>query len=725
MKVVAVVLALCLAAAIPSANAVEASANPIRRVVKMLQSMTAKIEAEAEKEEALYEKYMCYCKTSSGTLKESIATAEDKIPKVESALEEAKSQKATLEQELKDHKSGREEAKEALANAASLREKEAAEFAKESAELTANIDALTKAIAAISTGMKGSFLQTGVAQVVRTLAVNSATLASADRDILMSFMEQGSSSGYAPASGQIVGILKVMKDEMEKDLADITAAEEEAKKNQADMKAAKEKELAAHTAAIEAKTERTGKLGVEIAEMANDLEDTKESLAEDQKFLADMDENCDTKDKEWEQIEKMRAEEKLAIAETIKILNDDDALELFKKTLPSPSFVQMATSSRELRQRALALVKKAPMAHKSDRAALDLIAMALTGKKVSFEKVFTLIDELVEVLAKEQGEDDKKKAYCEEQFDTTEDKVKALQQTLSDLELAIEETKEAIATLTEEIKALTDGIAALDKEVADATETRKEEHEAYVELMQSDGAAKELLGVAVNRLQKFYNPGLYKAPPKQKLSEEEQIVVNFGGTPPPTEAPGGIAGTGVMALVQLHSFSEDSVAPPPPPESFAPYAKKAQMSNGVLALIDMLVKDLDKEMQTAEVDEKNAQEEYEKFMADAAEKRATDSKAITDKEEAKASAEAELQKATDTDKAKKAELMATEEYLSDMHSECDWLIKNFDLRKEARAGEVESLKSAKAVLAGADYSLVQRQRTVERVQLRGAHAVQQ
>mmetsp|Transcript_58314 Transcript_58314/g.136343 ORF Transcript_58314/g.136343 Transcript_58314/m.136343 type:complete len:514 (+) Transcript_58314:2-1543(+) len=513
-----------------------------------------------------------------------------------------------------------------------------------------------------------------------------------------------------------------MKDEMEKDLADITKEEEEGQANQAELKAAKEKELAAHTAAIEVKTERVGKLGVEIAEMSNDLEDTEEALAEDQKFLADLDGNCDTKDKEWEEIEKMRAQEKLALAETIKILNDDDALELFKNTLPSPSFVQLETNSRDLRKRALEVVRKAPVAHSADRAALELISVALTGKKVNFEKIFGLIDELVTVLGKEQVEDDKKKAYCEEQFDTTEDKVKVLTHTISDLELSIEDTKEAIATLTEEIAALTSGIEKLDKSVADATENRKEEHEAYTELMQSDGAAKELLGVAVNRLNKFYNPKLFKPAPKQVLTEDEQIEVAFGGTPPPTPAPGGIAGTGVMAFVQLHSNTDDTVAPPPSPESFAPYAKKAQMSNGVLALIDMLVKDLDKEMQTAEVDEKTAQAEYEKFMADAAEKRALDSKAITDKEEAKAGAEADLQKATSTSKDKKSELMATEEYLADMHSECDWLIKNFELRKEARAGEVESLKSAKAVLAGADYSLVQRDHSVARVLLRGKRA---
>merc|ERR1719213_1515537 len=84
--------------------------------------------------------------------------------------------------------------------------------------------------------------------------------------------------------------------------------------------------------------------------------------------------------------------------------------------------------------------------------------------------------------------------------------------------------------------------------------------------MASDGAAKEILGFAKNRLNKFYNPKLYKAPPKRKLSEEEQITLNMGGTLAPTAAPGGIAGTGVTVLA---SVSEHKAAPPPPPETAA------------------------------------------------------------------------------------------------------------------------------------------------------------
>merc|ERR1719265_776800 len=175
--------------------------------------------------------------------------------------------------------------------------------------------------------------------------------------------------------------------------------------------------------------------------------------------------------------------------------------------------------------------------------------------------------------------------------------------------------------------ALEDGISKLDKAVADATATRKAEHEDYVSTLAANTAAKDLLAFAKNRLNKFYNPKLYKPPPKRELSEEDRIVVNMGGTLAPTAAPGGIAGTGI-GLAQ--------VAPPPPPEANLAYKKSGQESNGVIAMIDLLVADLDKEMQTSEVTEKDAQKDYEKFMSDAAAKRAADSKSITDKEALKA-----------------------------------------------------------------------------------------
>merc|ERR1719401_3401542 len=122
-------------------------------------------------------------------------------------------------------------------------------------------------------------------------------------------------------------------------------------------------------------------------------------------------------------------------------------------------------------------------------------------------------------------------------------------------------------------------------------------------------------------------------------------------------------------------------------------------------MIDLLIRDLEKEMTEAETSEKDAQADYEQLMGDSAAKRASDAKSLTAKTGAKASLEGELQNHKDLKLTASKELMATLQYISSVHAECDWLLKYFDTRKEARVGEVESLTQAKAVLSGADYSL--------------------
>merc|ERR1712061_449481 len=139
----------------------------------------------------------------------------------------------------------------------------------------------------------------------------------------------------------------------------------------------KKKEVATLTAQIEKELERLGELKVLLATGENQIEDAKEAVAADTKFLEELKAGCDTKTAEWEVIEKTRAEELLALAETIKVLNDDDALELFKKTLPSASasLVQITVSSATLRARALELLKSRTRQARQARPALDLIEL--------------------------------------------------------------------------------------------------------------------------------------------------------------------------------------------------------------------------------------------------------------------------------------------------------------------------------------------------------------
>merc|ERR1719181_1379708 len=157
--------------------------------------------------------------------------------------------------------------------------------------------------------MSGSFLQTGAAQVLRNLVTANNDMSDYEREELTSFLSEG--NGYAPQSGQIVGILKQMTDRMNADLAEATKVENDAIKAFDELMVAKEKEVNALTQAIEDKMVRLGKLQVDVVEMKEDLDDTNKALFEDKKFLANMDKDCATKTAEHEENMKLRSQELL------------------------------------------------------------------------------------------------------------------------------------------------------------------------------------------------------------------------------------------------------------------------------------------------------------------------------------------------------------------------------------------------------------------------------
>jgi len=702
---VLLLLAAAVSAAVLSKAQEEMLENPIRRIVNLLQKMQKEVTEEGERDKDLNEKFICYCEKNDGELAASTEELRNKIPQIEASIKEAVSLKEQLDADLVNHKATREAAKETIATATKQREKEAAEFASESGELKSNIGALGKASDAIAKGMSGAFLQSAAANVLRDMASGENSLSRYQRDTLTSFLS--TSSGYAPASGEILGILRQLKEDMEKELKDVTEAENAAITEFEGLVSAKEKEIAAATEAIESKTQRAGEVAVEIVQLKNDLEDTKDELGADEVFLMELKKSCATKAKEYEERMANRADELVAIGETIKILNDDDALDLFKKTLPSPALLQMR-QSRDVRAQALRVLQKV----KTPATDFSFISLMLRGKKQGFAKVIKLIDNLVVTLGKEQTDDDAQRTWCNQEFDSSDDDEKDLKRRISGFETRITENEESIATLTDELAALKKGIKELDVAVEDATTQRKDAHKEFVETTSMNNGALQLLDVAKNRLNKFYNPALYKAPERRELTEEERIYVNAGGADPrdAEEAvpKGGIAGTGVAVFLQLRSrrsSDQDDDAPPPPPETVDAYTKKD--SSGPVALIDKLKNDLEKDMLENEHDEKDAQKEYESFMSDSVAKRTADSKSITEKESQKAELEADLMGAKDLKKTKAAELMATQEYIMQLHGSCDFLVQNYDLRKKARADETEALKNAKAVLSGADYSFRQ------------------
>jgi len=675
-----IILIAVLFVVVPQALATSASTelkvNPIRKVVNLLQAMQEKVAKETKMADKLFEKFQCYCQSSGGNLAKDIDKAESKVSELGPDIKAAESKKEQAEEDLASNKNDRSNAEKTMSEDTAIRKKEHHDFEDEHAEEKVDIKAVDATMHQVEDGTAASsLLQSKTTGLLRSYLSKRKQGLSPDRQELLAFLSNQQGSGYEPQSGQIMGTLAEIKNEMVEDDKDMIHDEEEAEHKFEGRMDSKKKEVGALSKSVENKLDRVGTLGVEIASMKGDLEDSSGSLAEDKAFLKDLENNCKAKAATHEQEKKMRAQEMVALADTIKILNDDDALELFKKTLPgaSASLLQLQTTASSMRARAKQLLAHARSRIRPGQSAqrLDFISLALHGDKVSMKQVIDLIDKLIATLKKEQRSDNNKKDYCAEQFDQSESKQVNLKRSLKDSSVAIEETKEGLATLGDEVVALKASIVELDKAVAEATEQRKEENAEYKELMTNNAAAKELLLMAQKRLAKFYQP---------KASQE---------------------GSAAPSFVQL------ATAHPPPPETMAAYTKKSEESGGVLQMISVLINDLEVEMTEAKTEEKMAQQEYEQTMTDSADKRAADSKSLSDKEGSKAELQTVLETSTAEKKSAGNGLVALASFVQSLHAECDWLVQYYDVRKQARADELDALEKAKGVLSGSDYSLLQ------------------
>jgi len=654
-------------------------ANPIRKVVSMLQDMQNTVEAEGEKEKALFDTFMCYCNNGAASLEAAISTATANSESLTGKVGTESAQKSQFQQDVVQHKADTVAARSTITQAIAMRDQEANEFHASSGDMKANIAAMGGALDALKKGLSASLLQTTVGRTLRGILEHSPAVSDAERSTLLSFLETGEGG-----SDQITGVIEQMKETMEADLKESAGSEDEAVATFNTLKASKEKELAAASKAIEAKTVRIGELGVAVAQGQADLEDTQDTLAEDQRFKANLAGSCSTKSEQWDVRSKLRAQEIQAISETIEMLNGDDALELFKQTLPSAatSLLQV-TTSLEVRQHRAATVLSRLLAQDPIHAmSLRSVLLMLKSKAAGFDQVVKMIDSMMATNAREQGDDDQKRDFCRSQLLKTEDHEKDLKNKISDLDANIEEKEDAVATLQSEIAALQQGLNDLDKSVYEATQQRKEEHAEYTSTAAADQAALEVIEMAKNRLNKFYQPTLYKAPPTTTVAD----------------TPYG------FLQISLHLRSALGQAP----ETFEGDYKKSEGSTNLLAMMDQIAKDVRDDMQVGKHNEADAQKDYEGEMKDAATKRTGDSKLMVEKNGAKADEQVNLQSQRGERSTQRDQLNIVQDRINDLHVDCNHVLQNYEDMKRSRATEDDMLKQAKAVLGGANFGFLQK-----------------
>jgi hypothetical protein len=706
-----------------TASAVEV--NPIRKITGMLENMQKEIEAQGEKDKVLYDNFMCFCDNGAADLLKTAADAEAANKAAAAQLEADTAEKAQLEGDIKGHTTDLANAEKDLAEATAIREKQKSEFDATIGTKSASEAALGKAIPAIEKGMGGAALMelmgsAGFKQIKRAIRSSQSTT-DAGRESVTAFLQ-----GSTPGSGEILGMLKSMKDELSRDIAALEKDEAAAVAGFTDMKASKEKEVEFADESIESKKERVGVLAVEIVKNKDEVEDSAAEAAAAKKFAATLEEQCTTKKKEWAEICKMRADELAGIGEAIGILTDDDALDVFKKSLPASAFVQAQPQAlpsgyrghrnmftgemsflqarkapAQRLQKAQAIIAQAA----SNSKGLKLMFFTLKSKMhmaasqqgaVDFSEIFKMIDEMIAILTKDNKDDAAQKDFCIAELTKTEAEKAATDDKLGALASEIEELTDGIAETVEKITSLKEGVASLDKDVAEATEQRKKEHEEFGTNLKLNEIALQLIGKAKNRLQKFYNPTLYKAPPKKEMSMEEKIISAGSSALLQQEAA-----FDAPEFVQIRRMSK--VAPPEAPEAPGAF-KKSEKSGGVLALMDMIMGEVKTSVTEMKMEEKYAQKEYVELMKDSQDSRATDLKSLTAADGTKADLEGSLTEAKENQMLTLEQSQNVIATIAKLHGQCDFIIKNFELRLNARTAEIEGLKTAKAVLAGANFS---------------------
>mmetsp|Transcript_14716 Transcript_14716/g.26121 ORF Transcript_14716/g.26121 Transcript_14716/m.26121 type:complete len:763 (+) Transcript_14716:81-2369(+) len=713
--------------------------NPVKRVVALLEKMKAELTAEAGKEASMYDKMVCWCETNDKEKTAAIADAEAKMSSLEMSVKAKAAKKGELETEIAATKKQIAADTASLKTASAIREKESAEFSAEEKDMFQYITNLKNAIAVLSehhsaflqldspimasvrsvlqdVALKYEFLagdhprgaaRAGKHPVAALLAVDStqgltdklfenlggkaedmpANIAahflaeSAKKPAPGSAFMQASAKApgyesYSARSTTIFGILTQMLDEFEASLSQAQKDELKAAEDFAALSKTKTEQIAAGKAKLDAMEGEAASNSKALSDDNDDLDATSAQRSADVKFLRNLKLTCQDLDRKYEERTTTRAEEVKAVSEAIAVLTEDDAREHLAKTT---SFLQERSSAdsaaRARRSRAMAFLwskarepsfaddllaewhgRSSPRS--SARSANSKLAtLAVSVQLDSFTKVKEMMDKMVADLKAEQADEVQFKAKCGEDMNSNEKETFDKKEQKSDLEAKIDTLDKSISTLKDEIAAANKDIKYNEDEIAKASETREKETAEFKIVIADQRATQDILAKAIKRLEAFYG-----------------------------EKPSFLQGAAHVSQT--------------PPVKFDAYATNAGSST-VLGLLAQIVEDSKKLEADATTAETTSQADYEAFVATSQDSIASLQKMVTEKTMSVSQAGVDRSQA-DSDLASTNDELATlSEVLADLHGQCDFVLKNFEIRQKARGEEIAAILSAKAILSGA------------------------
>jgi len=698
-------------------SAITANSTAIRKVVTLIEEMKVQTEKEAAQDEAAWEKYMCWCKTNEEAKTEAIEKAERRVEDLTSLIEELVAKDSRLKTEIAGLSQDILDDQDALSTATSTREKEFSAFQAEEADLKETRGLLTEAIAVLSkvqllqqsghsTPADAKLTQSALIQLTNKIQQGRPEFQSIMKRDLFEvlgalqdevpqhgflprksavFVEQmgsllpwekteeqvgmeakpndltgaaADSKSYNSRSGRILGLLSEMNDETARDLSEAQKDDFQAEVSFQHLRAAKLDEIAIGQQQRSRKEADLAHTRARAAEAREDKEATENARDADQVFLNNMLKDCEVEDTEYKKRHEIRSQELVALSETLRILSEDDARDLFGKTL---SFLQvsgtrsgqrMMTQDKALDQ---AMRKIADVARKNKNWAL--VSLAVRVRLDAFAKVKEMMDKMLAELAKQQKDEYTKRGECQLNIDKTEDEIKVGENTREDLGIKHKSLVGTIEALQRDIAALKEEEHQMMVSLKEAGELRKEQDGLYQVSATDQRATTSILNRALSRLKQFYAENLLQQP-----------------------------GRAVEAR----------------PSKGKDYAKRGN-AGAVIQLIMKIISDSEVAEQQFVQDEQRAIQLYEEFVSTTVSTIEADRAAIEEKSTRLAETESAKSDTEGEQLANQEVLAKLGELLNAHHLECDWLLKYYDIRQQARAEEMDAINDAKAILSGSSF----------------------
>lgn len=670
------ITATILSTLLGSSSAITTSASasntgPISKVVALLESMAENLEAQRVEDEATYKKMMCWINSNTEKSEAIIRDTDATVKEKSAFIEKGEGQTTTLKQE-RDSLNTEKDDKMKERDEARVHSKVQKEDSNASIlELTKNVKALDGALRALGAGK--AFNQQEVMAVLTAAESRHPDQTTQARHLLASMLQTKADhfDSYENQGGQVIGVLSQMKDQMSQDLTD----EQQQLKDQTaafdNLIATLSKEVTTLDESYKAKVANLAQLSKDVSDAKADLNGAGDKLKAAQEFLADVEEKHKVTEADYAQRTQDRAQEQSAVADTIKILDNDDAFAARQNTkhLASDESLDVFLQLRSVRrsttpvQRAAGLLNKVP--------SLSFLATQVQASEGAFDRVFQAMDQLVEQLEREQQNEVAERDRC--LAETAFNKKARAENNVNQEHNAAqtEKASESIQKHSEKVEQSNNEIKDQQESVQTLTNARNSENADYVKAHLEIEDTLHVLKQAIERLSKTYQNTELLQEDKKKEIEDIRFI-----------------------QIKAHDADDDA-----PPAGFNKY--ETGRGNIALTKLQEISEELKNSLADENKSEQDSQTTYEK-----------DVKGANNLVEKEIKSRDTSLGTVATAKATKAELEGDKSHLKDelttlievhetLDDECAPLIgEQFDVTQNARRQEIDAIKEAERILRG-------------------------